>query len=105
MTTGKAAQFEQTAAALRYTLAVLDEIDRQLAGAAPSASGVTMTADEAIALAPVLAHLVIAGRAVVAKDQGAADWSPRVRAYLESELEQAEVNAAFARVEAEERRG
>ena len=98
-------QFEQAAAALRYTLAVLDETGRQAAGGSQGdAAPVTKTVDEAIALAPYLAHLVIAARCVLAGNLGIdgpearAAWA---RAQLQGELETCEMNAAFVGVEAE----
>jgi hypothetical protein len=108
MTQGPApGQFEQAAAALRYTLAVLDETGRQAAGGSPAdAAPVSMTVDEAIALAPALAHLVIAARRALAENRGVdgpeaqAAWA---RAQLQGELEAHEMNAAFAAVEAEMR--
>lgn len=95
----------QTTAALRYTLAVLGESDRQAAGGSPEdAAPVSMTVDEAIALAPHLAHLVIAARQAIAGQlgiTGRAEQARFVRGQLESEIEILEINAAFAGVEAE----
>ena len=100
MTTTPPELIRQSAAALRYTLAVLDETGRQ----AGDAAGLAMTVDEAIALAPALAHLVIGARHALAERHGAsgpAEQAAAVRTWLLAELEGHELNAAFADVEAE----
>ena len=105
MTTTPPELIRQSAAALRYTLAVLDETGRQAGGGRPGdAAGLAMTVDEAIALAPALAHLVIGARHALAERHGAsgpAEQAAAVRTWLLAELEGHELNAAFADVEAE----
>jgi hypothetical protein len=92
--------------ALRYTLAYMDELDRQEAGGSPAdAPGVTMTVDETLALAPALAALLVATtRELVARDDftgNPAEQGQGAREKLQRELEILEVNATFATVEAE----
>lgn len=91
--------------ALRYTIAVLGESDRQAAGGSPEdAAGVTMTVDEATALAPHLAHLVIATKLEMAAQLGASgheEQAAAARGWLLAELEVHEMNASLAAIEAE----
>jgi hypothetical protein len=103
MTEDPAAGHLQRAAALRYAVAVLDERDRQAAGEAPGTAGVKMTVDEALTLAPALAHLLIDAVATLGEHQGLGpDERPAfARHVLEAHLQGAEMDAQFAVVEAE----
>jgi hypothetical protein len=92
--------------ALRYTLAYMDELDRQEAGGSPAdAPGVSMTVDEALALAPSLALLLVsarqelAGRELLTNDP--AEQNRGAREELQRQLEALEITAAFAGVDAE----
>ena len=91
------------AAALRYTLAVLDEVDRQAAGAAPDTDGMKMELDEALALAPELAYLMIDALSTLGAELGRTpeERPAFVRNLLLAHTEGAEVDASFAAVEAE----
>jgi hypothetical protein len=99
----EAIQGTVTVRALRYTLAVLDEHDRQLAGSAPDTVGVRMTVDEAVTLAPELASLLIDAVVSLVAEQGLPpeDRPALVRRLLQDRLQSAEMDARFAAVEAE----
>ena len=104
--TPPAEQIRVAVKALSYTLAYMDELDRQEAGGSPAdAPGVTMTVDEAVALAPALAGLLLATtRELVGRDlftDDPAEQNRGAREKLQRELEIHEVNAMFAAVEAE----
>ena len=103
-----AEQLAAAARALRYALAVMDEGDRQAAGGSPAdARGVDMTVDDALALAPALALLLVTARRELASlrlvTDDPAELTRRAREMLEQQLEDMEVSATFAAVEAEVR--
>jgi hypothetical protein len=73
-------------AALRYALACLDEMERQVSGAQPSAAGFTMPLDAM----PALADLAIAARCALAEQLGVTDPAAQrhvTRQLFVSELE------------------
>lgn len=101
-----AQELRGAARALRFTLAALDESDRLEAGGDPAdASRVTMELDEARALVPVLAQLLVAtmrelaGRELLTDDPAEQDRATRKR--LQGMIESMELSATFADVEAE----
>lgn len=92
--------------ALRYALAFMDEGDRQAAGGSPAdARGVDMTVDDALALAPALALLLVTARRELASlrlvTDDPAELDRCAREMLEQQLEHLELAAAFADVDAE----
>jgi hypothetical protein len=99
----------EQAAALRYVLAVADEYDRQLAGGAPGdAAGVSMTVDEALALAPTLAYLLFDSVCSLAAmtGRGRGERPAFVRGRLLEMADRAEAEAVlFTGLEAEMRGG
>ena len=106
--TPSAEQLGTAVKALRFTLTVLDESDRQDAGGNPAdASGVTMEMSEALELAPALALLLVATTRELARvellTEDPAEQNRAARERLQRQLEAHEVSATFAAVEAEVR--